>query len=191
MPRNKTITDDEILNVARTLFLKEGVNASTRDIAKQAGISEAVIYQRFGTKKDFFFTAMKLPEARLDAIFCIQTGKGEVVENLKSVSLQIVDYFREVMPVFLTLISHPSFNMQTFLERHSVPAMQLSEKLVNYLASEAKIGRVCSRNITIATNVLLSHLHNITLYETIGACSDKVESAVTDAITVLWEGLAP
>ncbi|WP_231510310.1 TetR/AcrR family transcriptional regulator [Fischerella sp. PCC 9605] len=191
MPRNKTITDDEILTVARTLFLKEGVNASTRDIAKQAGISEAVIYQRFGTKEDLFFTAMKLPQARLDAIFCIQIGKGNVVENLECVSLRIVDYFREVMPVFLTLISHPSFNMQTFLERHSAPAMQLSEKLRDYLIGESKLGRVSKGNVAIAIDVLLSHLHNIALYETIGAPKTNVDRAVADAISVLWEGLAP
>lgn len=192
MPRNKTISDDEILAVARTVFLKEGVNASTRDIAKQAGISEAVIYQRFGTKEDFFFTAMKLPQARLDAIFCIRTGEGSVVNNLECMSLRIVDYFRELMPVFLTLISHPSFNMQTFLKRHSVPAMQLSEKLTDYLISESKLGRVRKGNIVIiAVNVLLSHLHNIVLYETIGVPKTKVEYAVADAIAVLWEGLAP
>jgi AcrR family transcriptional regulator len=191
MPRNKTITDEEILAVAHTLFLKEGVNASTRDIAKQAGISEAVIYQRFGTKEDFFFSAMKLPKARLDEIFCIQIGEGNVVETLECVSLQIIDYFREVMPVFLTLISHPSFNMQTFLKRHSVPAVQLNEKLVNYLTEEAKLGRVRNCNTTIAIDVLLSYLHNITLHETIGAPQNQVECAVADAISMLWEGLAP
>ena len=191
MPRHKTITDEKILTVARNLFLKKGVSVSTRDIAKQVGISEAVIYQRFGTKEEFFFTAMKLPEARLDAIFCIQTGAGNVVENLECMSLRIVDYFREVMPVFLTLISHPSFHMQTFLERHRIPGMQLSEKLTNYLTSESKLGRVRTINSAIAANVLLSHLHNIALYETIGAPETKVESAVADAIATLWEGLAP
>ncbi|MEA5507398.1 TetR/AcrR family transcriptional regulator [Halotia wernerae UHCC 0503] len=191
MPRHKTITDEEILAVARTLFFKEGVNASTRNIAKQAGISEAVIYQRFGTKEDFFFTAMKLPKARLDAIFCIQIGEGNVVENLECVSLRIVNYFREVMPVFLTLISHPSFSMQTFLERHSVPAMQLSGKLTDYLAGESKLGRVYEGNIAIAIDILLSYLHNIALYETIGAPKTKVDRAVADAISLLWNGLAP
>jgi AcrR family transcriptional regulator len=191
MPRNKTISDDEILAVARTLFLKEGVNASTRDIAKQVGISEAVIYQRFGTKENFFFAAMKLPEARLNAIFCIQIGEGNIVENLERVSVQIIEYFREVMPVFLTLISHPSFNMQTFLQQHSVPAMQLSEKLTDYLAGELKLGRVRKGNIAVAIDILLSYLHNIALYETIGAPKTKVNCAVTDAIAVLWNGLAP
>jgi AcrR family transcriptional regulator len=191
MPRNKTITDDEILTVARILFLKEGVSASTRDIAKQAGISEAVIYQRFGTKEDLFFTAMKLPDARLDAIFHIQIGEGDVVENLECVSLQIVDYFREVMPVFLTLISHPSFNMQSFLERHRAPAIQLSERLTDYLMGESKLGRVRKGNVAITIDILLSHLHNLALYETIGAPKTEVQLVVADAISVLWKGLAP
>ena len=191
MPRNKTITDDEIITVARTLFLKEGINASTRNIAKVAGISEAVIYQRFGTKEDFFFTAMKLPKTQLDEIFCIQAGKGKVVENLVCISLRIVNYFREAMPVFLTLISHPSFSMQTFLEKHNIPAMQISEKLTDYLVGESKLGRVRQDNLVVAVNVLLSHLHNIALYEAIGAPKTNVDSNVTDTISFLWNGLAP
>ncbi|MGB5961393.1 MAG: TetR/AcrR family transcriptional regulator [Coleofasciculaceae cyanobacterium] len=191
MPRNKTITDEEILAVACTVFLYEGINASTRDIAKQAGISEAVIYQRFGTKEDFFFAAMKLPEARLEAIFSIKIGEENIVENLECLSLGIVNYFREVMPVFLILISHPSFSMQTFLKRHSVPAMLLSEKLKDYLTEESKLGRVKESNITSAIDVLLSYLHNIALYETIGAPKTKVDHAIADAISLLWDGLAP
>ena len=191
MPRKKTITDDEIIIVARTFFIKEGINASTRDIAKAAGISEAVIYQRFGTKEDFFFTAMQLPKTKLDEIFGIQAGEGEVIDNLVGVSLQIINYFREAMPVFLTLISHPSFNMPNFLEKHNVPAMQLSEKLTDYLVEESKLGRVRQDNLVVAVNVLLSHLHNIALYEAIDAPKTNVERNVTDTIFLLWDGLAP
>ncbi|MBE9116064.1 TetR/AcrR family transcriptional regulator [Lusitaniella coriacea LEGE 07157] len=191
MPRNKTISNEEILAVARKLFFQEGVNASTRKIAKQAGISEAVIYQRFGTKEDFFFSAMKLPEAQLDEIFRLKIGEGKVVENLERISLGIVNYFREVMPVFLTLISHPSFSMPTFLERHSIPATQLSEKLIDYLTGESKLGRVRGNNSAIAVDVLLSYLHNIALYETLDAPQAKIERSVADAIALLWDGLAP
>lgn len=191
MPRNKTITNDEIITVARTLFLENGINASTRDIAKAAGISEAVIYQRFGTKEDFFFAAMKLPETELDTIFSIQAGEGKVIENLVYMSLRIVDYFREAMPVFLTLISHPSFNMPTFLKKHNIPATQLSERLLDYLVKESKLGRVRQNKLAVAVNVLLSHLHNIALYEAIGTPQTKVKPNITDTISFLWDGLAP
>lgn len=192
MPRNKTITDNEILAVARLLFLKEGAKASTRTLAKTAGISEAVIFQRFGTKEDLFFAAMVPPEAQLESIFNVQPGHQQVTTNLKLISLQIVLYFREVMPVFLSLISHPSFNVQTFLQRHTMPTMQISEKLTAYLNAEADLGQIRKDNIAAVAAVLLSHLHNLALSEMIGLHrSIDTEQAVSDAIAVLWEGLSP
>ncbi|KAB8330766.1 TetR/AcrR family transcriptional regulator [Scytonema tolypothrichoides VB-61278] len=192
MPRNKTITDEEILAVARSLFLKEGVKASTRTLAKMAGISEAVIFQRFGTKEDLFFAAMVLPEAQLESIFNVEPGKKQVSANLKSISLQIVSYFREVMPIFLSLISHPSFDMQTFLQHHTMPAIQLSNKLTEYLNSEADLGRIHKDNVAAAASILLSHLHNLALSESIGSHKPiDTECAISDAIKALWKGLAP
>lgn len=192
MPRNKTITDDEILAVARALFLKEGAKASTRTLAKLAGISEAVIFQRFATKEDLFFAAMVLPEAQLEAIFNVQPGKKQVTTNLNSISLQIVSYFREVMPIFLSLISHPSFNMQTFLQRHIMPAIQIEKGLTEYLNAEVDLERISTDNPAVTTAVLLSHLHNLVLSETIGTHQPiDTERAISDAISVLWKGLEP
>lgn len=191
MPRNKTVTDEEILAVARLLFLKEGAKASTRTLAKIAGISEAVIFQRFRTKEDLFFAAMVLPEAQLEVIFNVQPGQKQVTVNLKLVSLQIVDYFREVMPVFLSLISHPAFNIQTFLKRHTMPGMQLNIKLTEYLNAEAQLGRIRTGN-SAAAGLLLSHLHNLALSENIGSHQlIDTERAISEAIAAIWIGLAP
>lgn len=192
MPRNKTITDNEILDVARSLFLKEGAKASTRTLAKLAGISEAVIFQRFGTKEELFFAAMVLPEAQLEEIFNVQPGNKQVTTNLKSISLQIVSYFHEVMPIFLSLISHPSFNMQTFWQRHTMPAMQIGNELTEYLNAEADLERIFTDNAAVTAALLLSHLHNLALSEIIGVHqSSDTERAISDAIDILWQGLDP
>ncbi|MBW4621489.1 MAG: TetR/AcrR family transcriptional regulator [Cyanosarcina radialis HA8281-LM2] len=192
MPRNKTIADEEILAVARSLFLQQGASASTRDIAKQAGISEAVIYQRFGTKEDFFFASMKLPEPQLDSIFAFQPGKESVVSNLQFASRGILDYFREAMPIFLTLISHPAFEMPTFLTQHRLPAARLSERLIDYLMAEAELGRVREDKVAVAASVLLSHLHQMALSECIGASAiPPIDGAIAEAIALLWAGLQP
>lgn len=157
-----------------------------------AGISEAVIFQRFSTKEDLFFAAMVPPEAQLETIFSVQPGKKQVTENLKSVSLQIVVYFREVMPVFLSLISHPSFDMQTFLKRHTMPGIQLGSKLTEYLNAEAELGRIRKDNVASSAAVLLSHLHNLALSENIGSHKPTdTDCAISDAIEALWNGLAP
>ncbi len=191
MPRNKTITNEEILNVARSQFLKQGVKASTRAIAKTVGISEGVIFQRFGTKEDLFFAAMVPPEAQLDAIFCVQPGENQVIANLRLISLQIVFYFREVMPIFLSLISHPSFDIQTFLQRHTMPAIQLGERLTEYLNAEADLERIRKDYVATAATVLLSYLHNLALSENIGSHQAiDTENAISETIAFLWQGLA-
>lgn len=192
MPRNKTITDEEILTMARSLFLKEGAKASTRTLAKMVGISEAVIFQRFSTKEDLFFTAMVPPAAQLEAIFSIHPGDREIVPNLVSVSLQIVVYFREVMPIFLSLVSHPSFDMQVFLQRHTMPRIQIVNRLVEYLNAEAQLGRIQRENVEATAAMLLSHLHNLALSENIGDRQPiDTNQAISDAIEALWKGLAP
>ena len=58
MGRQKTISDEQVLRVARDLFRDKGHTATTREIAQAAGISEAILYQRFGSKDDLFFAAM-------------------------------------------------------------------------------------------------------------------------------------
>jgi AcrR family transcriptional regulator len=192
MPRRKTITDKEILAVARSLFLKQGAKASTRTLAKTVGISEAVIFQRFSTKEDLFFAAMVPPEAQLEAIFSVQPGEEQVIANLQLVSLQIVSYFREVMPVFLSLISHPSFDLQTFLKRHTLPKTQIVSRLTEYLNAEAELGRIQRENVASTAAILLSHLHNLALSENIGSHQPvDTEGAIADAIAALWKVLAP
>ena len=192
MPRNKTITDDEILAAARSLFLQEGAKASTRTLAKRVGISETVIFQRFGTKEELFFAAMVPPQMHFQAMFGVQPGQKQVTTNLEAISLQIVAYFREVMPVFLALISHPSFDMQTFLQRHTLPVMQIEQELNAYLNAEADLARIQPDRRSMAASVLLSHLHNLALSETIEARrSADTEHAISEAISVLWQGLEP
>ena len=58
MSRPKTISDDEVLRIACDVFREHGHTVSTREIAQAAGISEAILYQRFGSKDGLFFAAM-------------------------------------------------------------------------------------------------------------------------------------
>lgn len=68
MGRRKTIPDDELLAAARQAFIEEGIGISTRAIAKRAGISEGVLFQRFGTKIDMLFKAMVPPPLEVEAL---------------------------------------------------------------------------------------------------------------------------
>lgn len=192
MPRRRTVSDEDLLSATRAVFLRDGIGASTRTIAQEAGISEAVIFQRFGTKNDLFFAAMIPPAAELDTLFDIEAGKGSVVGNVERVGLRLLDYFTEVMPVFITLVGHPSFDMTTFLKRHTLPAMQVGQRLADYLSAEARHGRVSKGNPHAAATLLIAHLHTLALTASIGGHeAADARQAVNEAVGVLWAGLRP
>ena len=55
-------TRAEILDAARTAFVEEGYDAATiRAIARRAEVDPALVHHFFGTKRELFVEAMKLP----------------------------------------------------------------------------------------------------------------------------------
>ena len=192
MPRRKTITDLEVLAVARNQFLQEGPGASTRSIAKEAGISEAVLFQRFGTKDGLFFAAMVPPPAEFDEIFRVTAGQSSVAANLETISRGILIYFRQMMPIFLPLVTHPAFDLRSFLTRHEISAVQITERHHQYLRAEFELGRVDEIRIGGAASLLIAMVHNLALAETIGASDPKESSqAISTTIATIWDGLHP
>lgn len=190
MPRPKTILDADILAVARRHFLEKGASASTRAIASDTGISEAVLFQRFGTKEGLFFAAMVPPAAELDDIFSVVPGKKSVAINLETIGIGILRYFREVMPIFLPLVAHPAFDLQTFVRQHEVPATTITQRLHDYLIGESKKGRVDEKQAVGVVQLLVSFVHNLAIAEFVGASDPKnASSAIRQVISAMWHGL--
>jgi len=112
MGRKKTVTDAELLGAAREVFVEEGFGASTKEIARRAGVSEGVIYQRFATKDELFFAAMIPPAVDLSQLFQNSRLKGRrLVEKL---TLAMLEYSRATLPVLLPLMQHPKFQFEEF-----------------------------------------------------------------------------
>src|ERR1039458_4836462 len=104
MGRNKTISDDDLLDVARRAFVEEGFAASTREIARRAGVSEGLIFQRFQTKEDLFFAAMIPPPADLNRLLHHPRSKGRAL--IEKITFSMIDYFLDTLPVLLPPRSH-------------------------------------------------------------------------------------
>ncbi|MBD2066302.1 hypothetical protein H6F93_01955 [Leptolyngbya sp. FACHB-671] len=68
-------------------------------------------------------------------------GISEAVKtNLQLIRLRIVAYVREMMPIFL--------------QRHTMPMVQIEHELTAYLTAEADLGRIHLDNIAVVTSVL-------------------------------------
>lgn len=58
MARPVKIADDTILEAARALFSEKGPHATTAEIAARAGVSEGILFKRFGNKGALLTAAM-------------------------------------------------------------------------------------------------------------------------------------
>src|ERR1700680_996918 len=101
MGRHKTISDDEVLRTARDLFRARGHAATTRQIAEAAGISEGVLYQRFGSKDDLFFKAMHPRGPDIEQLLGPKDPLDDARTYLGTVVVRIGKYFADVIPLAL------------------------------------------------------------------------------------------
>src|SRR5713226_3251451 len=99
MGRYKTISDHEVLATARNLFRTQGHTATTRQIAEAAGISEAILYQRFGSKDHLFFAAMHAMGPDIEDLLGPREPSGDAHAYLRAVVVRLGKYFAEVIPL--------------------------------------------------------------------------------------------
>jgi AcrR family transcriptional regulator len=99
MARPPKITTEEIIAVARQVFLEQGAGASTLLIAERAGISEAAIFKRFGTKQALFLASMGISDNHPWINVLSQgTPTPAVRADLIEICSQILEFYQEVMP---------------------------------------------------------------------------------------------
>ena len=194
MGRNKQISDEAVLAAAKAVFVEQGFGASTREVARRAGISEAVLYQRYKTKLELFFAAMIPPPVDLAADSGCRADQT-VAEDLGALAVSIMRYFREAMPVLLQLVTHPSFQMADLADRDSrLPVHGLGEAIAACLERHRHRGSITSdaARVQAATLTLLSTLHSLALFERMGLHGGSFpEAAVRNIVGLIVCGLTP
>lgn len=192
MGRNKQVSDEALLEAAKAVFVEQGFGASTREVARSAGISEAVLYQRYRTKLELFFAAMIPPPIELAP----PTGDSRrgVTDDLGALATSIMGYFRDAMPVLLQLVTHPSFNLTELADRESrLPLHGLGEAIAACLEQHRAQGSITSdaARVQAATLTLLSTLHSLALFERMGVHGGSFpDAAVRNIVSLIVAGLA-
>lgn len=83
---------DHVLATARAVIHERGVNASLRDIARQAGVGLGTLYRHFPTRE-------ALLEALLRSSFDRLTTQAELLEQSGSPGVALISWLREVVEV--------------------------------------------------------------------------------------------
>lgn len=192
MGRNRTITDEAILAVAREVFRSHGHTATTRQIADAAGISEAVLYQRFGNKDELFFAAIHIAPPDVDALLGPADPPGDTREYLREAVVRIGRHFAEVLPLAIRMMTHPAFDPTRLRQTTPGGPPSLRDGLAERLTELARRGRIAHGSAGIAAKLLISLAHDWALAGAMAhdhsPARERDLRALVDAV---WDGLRP
>jgi AcrR family transcriptional regulator len=188
MGRRKTVSDQEVIRVAREVFRARGHTATTRAIAEAAGISEAVLYQRFGSKDDLFFAAMHPQGPDLDALLGPPDPPGDAHAYLRAVVVRLGKYFAEVIPLAVRMMTHPSFDPAALTRTQPRAAVVIHDGLAERLASLARRKQIRSSATAVAARLLVSLAHDWALGGVLAAATPR-ERELREMVDLVWEGL--
>jgi AcrR family transcriptional regulator len=190
MSRPKTISDDEVLRIACDIFRHHGHTVSTREIAQAVGISEAILYQRFGSKDALFFAAMHARGPDIEQLLGPEEPVEDARKYLCTVLRRLGEYFAEVIPLALRVMMHPSFDPASLSRTTPGGPVELREGLAKRLASLKRRKRLKVSNETVLARLLLSLAHDWALETALAhrpvAPNDR---RLEDFVDTLWEGL--
>jgi AcrR family transcriptional regulator len=193
MGRPPRITNDRLLQIARMVFVRDGASGSTKSISALAGISEAAIFQRYGTKAALFLAAMSPVHADTVAMIALADGARDGREALQILGGAVLDYFREALPVMLPVIAHPAVGLDELLKHMGDgPAMDITEAIQSYLQEQSTEGAVNVQNPRAAAAMLVTSMHSVALFEIMGLHGGVMPEAGLNAmIDSLWFGMSP
>ena len=199
MGRTRTIDDESLLRAAGRLFRERGHTVSTREIARDAGISEAVLYQRFGSKDDLFFAAMTPPPTDVDALL----GPVDAVATpaaarayLDEAAARVADLLGEMMPTLLQVLAYPATDHRKLVDWHrALPFEPLLYGLAARFAELTARGAVAVARPEAAAQVFVAAIHSAVLVGRMTAGGSHGTAPLRadrlrDLVETLWTGLA-
>ncbi len=193
MARPRTIEDGDILRTAREVFIVDGAQGSTREIARRLNISEASLFKRYPTKVALFLAAMAPPTPDTEGLLALARVEPDTHKALQVIGLMTMRYFREAIPRMLPLITHPGIGLEALLGQFGEsPATTFHLAIATFLGERQRQGELAPVEPRVGAALIVAALHSVALFELTGmhggAVSDSMLRAMLDA---LWHGLAP
>jgi len=189
MGRQKTISDDEVLRIARDLFRARGHTATTREIAEAVGVSEAVLYQRFGSKDELFFAAMHPRGPDIEALLGPPEPAEDAHAYVRTVVVRMGRYFAEVIPLALRVMTHPSFDHALLARMPPGAPPGVQEALAQRLAVFTRRKQIGTASLA-AARILVSLAHDWALGGVFTHANPaQRERQLKEMVDIVWEGL--
>jgi AcrR family transcriptional regulator len=194
--RTKTIDDTELLRIAREVFREHGHTATTRDVADAAGISQGVLFQRFGSKEDLFLRAMTPEVPDLEALLGPYPPRSAKTDLIR-IADRLAEFFGVLLPTLLHVLAHPDLRSAQLRKWHTqlpfAPILHALSARIHRMQTDGLIRKV---NAEAAARSLMSAVHTTAFLGTMLDDADHAHGGhgggnLHAIIDVLWGGLAP
>lgn len=143
MVRPRQISNEAILEGARECFLSHGPSISTTAIAQHLGVSQGVLFQRFGTKQELMLAALA-PTERPGWTELLDAGPDQrpLRDQLREIAEAATDFFEDIVPC-VAVLRGAGIEPRTVFQKHSTPAPLVAQrKLAAWLRSAVVAGKV-------------------------------------------------
>ncbi|MFC9242021.1 TetR/AcrR family transcriptional regulator [Streptomyces decoyicus] len=146
------LTRSRILDAAAALMTTVGLTrTTTKQIAREAGCSEAALYKHFRNKEEIFVRVLheRVPQFS-DVLEQLPGHAGDArgpAERLTAVALAAVRFYRRSFPMAASLFASPELlatHRRKLHELGTAGPQNATQQLAGYLAAEQAQGRVAS-----------------------------------------------
>ncbi|MGK8555493.1 TetR/AcrR family transcriptional regulator [Nocardia gipuzkoensis] len=150
-------TRDQILDAAAEIMRNRGVvHATTKEIAKAAGYSEAALYKHFSDKEDIILNVLRhrMPSP---ADAPPRPGAATVEENLSTMARAALGFYQQSLPLLGGLLAQPERMAahRNSMRRHGAGPGHAIAGIAEYLRAERELGRIASdTDVTTAASLL-------------------------------------
>ncbi|MFE9327388.1 TetR/AcrR family transcriptional regulator [Nocardia sp. NPDC052278] len=137
-------TRDQILDAAAEIMRNRGVvEATTKEIAKAAGYSEAALYKHFSDKEDLILNVLRHrmpgPAAPLP-----EPGSATIEANLAALARAALTFYHQSLPLLGGLLAQPKRMAahRDSMRRHGAGPGHAIAGIAAYLSAEQQLGRL-------------------------------------------------
>lgn len=198
MARPSTITDEQILEAARAVFLEQGVTATTAEVARRAGVAEGTLFKRFGNKAELFRAAMQVelndPEW-LRTLIGAREGE-DPRQVLQRVGEQAVAFFRQLVPLMMMhWSSGKQFRLPDHLQGPNAAPLRALAALGAFVEREMAAGRMRHHSPEVVARMFLGSIQSYVFFELLLRAQRRmavpVEEYLRELIDIIWTGVSP
>ena len=187
---------EHLVTAAERLIARHGTAGLTvRDIAREAGVADGVLYNHFADKEELLAYALQAHVGAVERTLGEPPGRpgsGTVAANLRRYLARGLAFHLAVVPVFASLLTQ-----RAVLDRFAELTLQVAGRglrndIGEYLRAEQALGRVApDANVDAAATMIVGACHEMVLPPLFhgGPAADIPPTFVEDVVATVLAGI--